>query len=481
MKKAVIYARVSSNKQAEEGLSIDAQLKQLRNYAADNGYEIVHEYIDAGESAKTADRPQFQNMISEIKFDPNNYDAVLIHKTDRFARNREDSIVYKSLLRRQCDVDVISITEDFGDGPVGSLVEGMLEVVAEFYSKNLANEVRKGQREKAAAGEALGEPPYGYMINEKTGKYEIYEPEAQVVRYIFNQYLKGEGSQAIADDIRKNGAKMFGEAVLEKKCGYSLSWKTNRLTMKIIKNEVYKGVFEWSDIRIEDNHPAIISKETFNLAQTLRKKRRGRGVGKKNMYLLKGLLECYECGSTLGRKRKTYKDGHIDYIHCIGHRVNKDCYSNRHRLDKIEKYLVKILEDIKNGESNIENLHFVSDNNRSRQIKLDKLKSKIKNFDEQFDRQMEAYEAGVINLPQLKKYKERLKQEKQEIKKEIIKLQQNPSQAIDKNKFKNRVTYVIKKLKSDASINEKRTSLISLVDKLRISKDKNLIEISYKW
>ena len=167
MKKAVIYARVSTTKQAEEGMSIDAQLKQLKQYASDNVYEVVEQYVDKGASAKTADRPAFQEMIAEVKANKDNYDAVLIHKTDRFARNREDSIIYKSLLRRDCDVDVISITEEFGDGAVGNMIEGILEVIAEFYSENLSKEVLKGMREKAERGEVLGELPLGYTSKNK--------------------------------------------------------------------------------------------------------------------------------------------------------------------------------------------------------------------------------------------------------------------------------------------------------------------------
>jgi site-specific DNA recombinase len=142
--RAALYVRVSTEEQAQEGLSIDAQLKALQQYCRERQYLIVETFVDAGESARTDKRPGFQRMIAMAKQRPKPFDLILVHKMDRFARNREDSAVYKALLRKELGIDVISKTERFDDTPTGKPTEGITEVFAEFYSANLAHEVLKG-------------------------------------------------------------------------------------------------------------------------------------------------------------------------------------------------------------------------------------------------------------------------------------------------------------------------------------------------
>src|SRR5215469_13647999 len=132
--KVVLYARVSSDKQAEKDLSIPAQLKQMCAYCQSKGWLIMDQYIDEAESARTANRPKFQAMIAAAKSKTKDFDAILVWKLSRFARNREDSIVYKSLLRKQ-GIQVLSMNENFDDSPAGGMLEGIVEVVDEYYSK----------------------------------------------------------------------------------------------------------------------------------------------------------------------------------------------------------------------------------------------------------------------------------------------------------------------------------------------------------
>ena len=160
--RVAIYARVSSEKQVEKDLSIPAQLKSLKKYAADRGWEVVREYIDEAESARTANRPQFKGMVAEAKRKGKPFDTILVWKLSRFARNREDSILYKSLLRKH-GVQVLSINEPIDDSAAGKLLEGMIEVIDEFYSSNLAEDVLRGMAENASKGfYSGGNPPFGY-------------------------------------------------------------------------------------------------------------------------------------------------------------------------------------------------------------------------------------------------------------------------------------------------------------------------------
>ena len=148
--KAAIYARVSSERQ-DVDLSISAQLKALREYAERNGHYVVTEFVDEAESGKTTDRPAFRDMISQARRATKPFELILVWKYSRFARNREDSIVFKTMLRK-AGVQVISITEPFEDTPTGRLLEAMIESLDEFYSANLGEEVTRGMRESASRG-----------------------------------------------------------------------------------------------------------------------------------------------------------------------------------------------------------------------------------------------------------------------------------------------------------------------------------------
>ena len=170
--KAALYARVSSDKQ-DVDLSITAQLKALREYAKNNGYLIVHEFVDEAETGRTTARPAFREMISLARNPEKPLDSILVWKYSRFARSREDSIVYKAMLRKN-GVQVISINEPFDDTPTGRLLEAIIESLDEFYSDNLGEEVTRGLRESASRGFYLSSrPPYGFRkIRVKEGEKE---------------------------------------------------------------------------------------------------------------------------------------------------------------------------------------------------------------------------------------------------------------------------------------------------------------------
>lgn len=161
-KMVAIYARVSSDRQ-DVDLSISAQLKALREYAARNGYTVIKEFVDEAESGRSTARPAFREMISLARMKHPPFQLILVWKLSRFARNREDSIIYKSLLRKQ-GIQIVSINEPIEDTPTGRLMEGIIEVIDEFYSSNLAQDVTRGLRENASRGFFNGSrPPFGYL------------------------------------------------------------------------------------------------------------------------------------------------------------------------------------------------------------------------------------------------------------------------------------------------------------------------------
>ena len=151
--KAALYVRVSSEKQ-DTDLSISAQLKALREFASRNGYQVVKEFVDEPETGRTTARPAFREMIASARRSKNPFDRILVWKYSRFARSREDSIIYKAMLRK-AGVTVVSINEPFDDTPTGRLLEGIIESLDEFYSDNLGEDVTRGMRESAARGVLL--------------------------------------------------------------------------------------------------------------------------------------------------------------------------------------------------------------------------------------------------------------------------------------------------------------------------------------
>ena len=273
--RAVIYARVSSERQ-DVDLSISAQLRALREYATKNGYIVVREFVDEAESGKTSDRPEFREMIAQARRSEKPFNIILVWKYSRFARNREDSILFKAVLRK-AGVQVVSITEPFEDTPTGRLLEAMIESLDEFYSANLGEEVIRGMRESASRGYYVSSyAPYGYRkVKIKDGNKEraTLEPEtfqSQVVLRIFKEALESKGLVEIAKGLNNEG--IIGPR--------GRSWGKTTIH-KILTNEVYTGALVWGrtsnrnlpPIRVENAWPAIVDHDVFEQVQSKLKKR----------------------------------------------------------------------------------------------------------------------------------------------------------------------------------------------------------------
>ncbi len=317
----VLYARVSSEAQ-DVSLSISAQLKALREYAERNGHVIVRQFIDEAESGRSiAKRTAFREMVGMVDVRPKPFDAVLIWKYSRFARNRKDSIVYKAILRKQ-GVQVISITEPSDHNtPTGRLMEAIIEDLDQFYSDNLGEEVTRGMRESVSRGFYLSaRAPYGYRkikvrdgAKERT-KLEIDPSQSQVVTAIFDDILSGKGLINIVRGLNQKGITS------PKGKGWN---KTGLYT--IVNNEIYTGTFVWGrnskrgnpPLRAEGVFPKVISKEVFNKAQKLMgdrapKKQHPRRATSR--FLLSGLTVCGSCGKALiGQDAKS---GKFSYYVC---------------------------------------------------------------------------------------------------------------------------------------------------------------------
>lgn len=194
---AAAYARFSSNHQRDE--SIDAQLRAIRDYAKNKGIRIVAEYVDKAFSARSDQRPDFQRMIKDAK--EQRFQAVIVHKLDRFSRDRYDSAFYKHELKK-CGVKLYSVVENINDEPESVIMESVLEGMAEYYSKNLGRETMKGLKENAYNGKHTGGlAPLGYRVDPVTKRVEIDPNEAGAVRMIFEMAASGAHYPEIVDKL----------------------------------------------------------------------------------------------------------------------------------------------------------------------------------------------------------------------------------------------------------------------------------------
>ena len=307
MLKAAAYVRVSTEDQTE--YSPDAQLKAIFAFADKNDYSISGEniYTDAGISGRTAaKRPAFMQMITAAK--KREFSVILVHKFDRFSRNRSESVAYKAALKKS-NVKVISVTEHIEDDKFGIILESILESMAEYYSLNLAEEVIKGQTEKALRGELQTRPCYGYRVEK--GNYIIIPNEAEYVVYIFKSFVLGKTFRQIAKELNDFGAvTKNGSPFCEDSVRY------------ILKNPSYKGFSHWSC-----GGRTIIKKSTWlpiideKLWEEANKKlnssihvpnnsSQGKGI-------LSSLIKCSCCGSSLvyTKQRK--------YLQCGGYNHGK--------------------------------------------------------------------------------------------------------------------------------------------------------------
>jgi site-specific DNA recombinase len=366
--RVVVYARVSSDAQ-DVDLSISAQLRALRDYASKEGHEIVTEFVDEAESGRTASRPAFREMIALAKTKPAPFEGILVWKLNRFARSRIDSITYKTLLKSK-GIKVISINEPFDDSPSGQLLEGVIESMDEFYSANLAQDIKRGLRENARRGFFNGSrPPQGlHRVPVQDGAKTRYklgpDPDDSVdlkaVRRIFGMALQDIGSKEIAKVMNKEGLRTAN----------GQPWGKTTVH-KILTNEAYRGTLVWggrpghpavhsSDppVRVENAWPAIIDPASFALVQEKMASKRPKEIHPRTVaspYLLSGFLFC-SCGhAMIGRSAKSHQ--YFYYTCNGGFKKGKDaCDARALPKDRLERLVIEQVKQKVLNEHSLEEL-----------------------------------------------------------------------------------------------------------------------------
>lgn len=326
-KRLVAYYRYSGGSHQTEQ-SIEGQRRDCETYARIHGMVILHEYIDRHISGKTDDRPEFQQMIADAG--KGMFDYVICWKTDRIARSRYDSIIYKKKLRDN-GVELLYAAEANVEGSGGIIVEGLMEALAEYYSAELAEKVRRGMRESALKGKAIGSSrPLGLTVD-KDKKYIIDPAGAAAVRYIFEQYAAGAASSSIVAHLNEQGL-----------CTSRGNPFNKSSVVRIIQNEVYRGVYVSPkfDVRIEGAVPAIIDDDLWERAQKMfiRNRQSRSPRNDRADYILSGKLFCGECGTAMKGVSGHSSNGEVYfYYNC----PCKDCHRRNIPKDELEGLVIR--------------------------------------------------------------------------------------------------------------------------------------------
>jgi len=349
----VIYLRVSNKEQAQtdekEGYSIAAQREACMRLVQEKGWKFVDEYADRGESARSAHRPSLQLMLSRIK-KQKDVGAVVVHKIDRLARNMEDHVAIKAVLKRS-NIQLISVVENIEDSASGRFVEGIHALMAEFYSANLATEIKKGMEQKVKQGGWPHQAPVGYKnIREGSrgvAKVIIDPDTGPHVKEAFNLYSTGNYS---LEDIRDFLTDRGVMSVKDDSKPLSLS-TVNR----VLANPFFIGIVNWSGVQAKGSHEPLIDKDVFEKVQEVTTMRNYAGERKrKHPHFLKGTLFCGECGSRLSiaKAKKKY-----NYFYCLGTKHGRGCTHTKHVLaTDIEKQIEELYEQIQLPKESIKKL-----------------------------------------------------------------------------------------------------------------------------
>lgn len=386
-KTAVAYARYSSAGQRD--VSIEQQLRDIRAFADREGYMLVHEYADHAKSGfhKTEARAAFRSMLSAAE--SGSFDTIITWKVDRFGRNREEAAIYKAQLRRQ-GVSVVYAMEPIPAGAAGVLTEGMLEAIAEWYSRNLSENVGRGMRDNAA--KCLhngGSRPFGYSRG-PDGHLLLVPSEAAVVRSVFLRYAQGLSAASIAQELNASGVRPAS--------GRRFSAQS---VLRLISNERYLGIYTWSDIRIPDGIPAIVTQEEWEDAQRMKQKTTRRYEKNPVDFLLSGKVFCGYCGASMVGDSGTSKTGALHYYYtCQGKKSRKGCHKKSIRKDYLEDTVLHfIVTQCLTGteQEKIADAIITAQRDQEKSSPLASMEKEYAETQKKIDNVNNAIEAGVFN------------------------------------------------------------------------------------
>lgn len=320
MKKGVIYARYSSHSQREE--SIEQQIEECRAFAASNDIRIIDVYADKAISGKTDKRASFQRLMRDAE--RKKFDVVIAYKSNRIARNMFNALTYENKLA-SFGIETLYAKEEFGNTAAGRFALRTMMNVNQFYSENMAEDIRRGLRDNAEHLLVNGSLPYGY-IRDENRKHAIDPEKAAIVREIFERYAHGERFITIAQDLNARGLKTKN----------GNAWNKGSFH-RMLKNDVYIGTYRNTGVVVENAVPPIVDRELFDTVQAKLDERRP--YAKNYDYILTGKLFCGHCGSPMvGTSGKTVNGAPLyHYYSCQGKRLRHDCDKSHEIQSELEK------------------------------------------------------------------------------------------------------------------------------------------------
>lgn len=506
-KKVAIYTRVSTVEQAEEGYSIDEQLRVLREYCQVHGYEIYHEYADRGISGKNIKgRPGLRQLLSDAA--NKQFDLVLVWKMNRLSRKLSDLTKIEELLKKH-NIAFRSYKERYEtETPSGKLQFHMMAAIAEFERDNIAENVKMGMLARAREGSWNGGQVMGYDVitnprregQHKLSKLVVNEREANIVRKIFDLYTSGNGYKSIANQLNKEGYRTKKEKLFS--IGSIQTIISNPLYVGYIRYNVRR---DWSEKRrnninpdpvmVKGNHEAIITTEIWEKAKTIKASRGGKpNRVHSGEWLLTGIMRCPACGAgmVLGRTTNRLKDGTkrvLEYYVC-GRWKNKGtaaCRSNGVRTEYADKYVLEQIAKVANDDYLIKKI--VDNVNVKRAMKIEPLKNEYESIQKQLssisnkkNKMLELYEEGMIDKKDFKDRFNDLNKAKERLEKHLEPLVQQQSNSNDQIKVdSNTVKRVMKnfdKAFKQTLTEEQRKSLIRiLIKEITISENRKIDSI----
>ena len=387
---AVVYARYSSHNQTEQ--SIEGQLAAAKAYADAKGYTIIHEYIDRAMTGRNDARDDFQRMLSDCS--KKQFQVIIVWKVDRFGRNREE-ITFNKYRAKKHGVRVEYVAENLPDSPEGVILESVLEGMAEYYSLQLSQNVRRGLLENVKKGKVFGgKTPLGYTVS-KENTYAIDPKTAPTVRTIFEMYVNGKTCAEIAQYLNGAGIRT------------STGGPFNKNSLRpILKNEKYIGVYESKTmgVRMEGIIPPIIDKETFDTVQLMMKENQKAPsrIWDKSDYILTDKLFCGHCGSPMaGESGRSHTGAKHSYYLCGSHKRKTGCTKKAVRQDWIENFVLqKTLELLYDDET----LDWIIDNTWTfyqeeshDEAKRKAVEAQLEDVNRSIKNLLKAIEAGIFN------------------------------------------------------------------------------------
>lgn len=418
-KRAVIYLRVSTASQVKtdrdaEGFSIPAQREACLRRAEALGAAVIDEYVDAGQSARSADRPQLQALLDRLA-GQRDIDYVIVHKVDRLARSRADDVNIH-LAIKQAGAHLVSVSENIDETPSGMLLHGIMSSIAEFYSGNLASEITKGMSQKAKKGIFPSRAPVGYLnaraMNDGNEIRTIaVDPErAPLIQWAFDAYASGDYTlsqltEALAD-------KGMTTRPTPKRPPKPL---VKRHVHNLLRNTFYVGLVTWAGVEYPGTHAPLVSVGTFATVQAiLHSRNQSSERQRKHNHYLKGSLFCGRCGARLSYSKSRGRGGIYEYFYCLGRRSRRtDCDLPSLAVDEVEDVVARQYRSLQLTEQTVLRLqrellaamraHTSGAEKRARQQR-----KRITDLEGKRRKLLQAHLGGGISLELLKEEQERI-------------------------------------------------------------------------